>query len=273
MHRIITLTTDFGLTDEFVGVMKGIILTHAPLVRIVDLSHQIPPQDIRRASLLLNAAYQYFPADTIHLAVVDPGVGSARLLILVRAAGHLFLGPDNGLFTPLYAEEIFEAAYAVECREFFLQPISPTFHGRDILAPVAARLATGLAVSAVGRQLDRQKLVHLAIPPVQREPGRIIGEVLTTDHFGNLTTNITRTDLQQLAIEGNNVVTTINTRHIRGIRAAYAEVGPGELLCLFNSRAYLEVAINLGNAARLLAAGPGAQIELSPAAPIIHKME
>ena len=138
MPRIITLTTDFGLTDEYVGVIKGVILTRSPDASIVDLSHQIERQNIRQAALLIKSAYRFFPPRTIHILVVDPGVGSSRKLILLQADGHFFLAPDNGVLGLFLDPEHFQTAYEVMCDQYYLSPVSATFHGRDILAPVAA---------------------------------------------------------------------------------------------------------------------------------------
>jgi S-adenosylmethionine hydrolase len=150
MPDVITLTTDFGLDDEYVGVMKGVIVSIAPAVRIIDLSHNINRQAVQEAAFVVGAAYRFFPTGTVHVAVVDPGVGSDRKIILLRAGGHFFIAPDNGLLTLLFAEDIFEVAYEIINRDLFLKPTSTTFHGRDIMAPVAARLAVGLDMEAVG---------------------------------------------------------------------------------------------------------------------------
>lgn len=274
VHNIlsmITLTTDFGLADEYVGVMKGVILSRAPETRIVDISHGIPAHDIHRAAGILRAAYAYFPKGTIHVVVVDPGVGGTRKIILVRAAGHLFLAPDNGVLSPFLTNDSFEAAHAVECEEFFLKPTSNTFHGRDIMAPVAAHLATGLAASKVGTSLKRQSLVQLAAPATTLDAGgqTINGAVTGVDHFGNLLTNIHYDDFLKFTpynIDGDwqaTVKITIKDQTLTGLKKSYAEVAAGELLILFGSRGFLEIAANRDSAARRLAAGPGEKVILS----------
>ncbi|MEJ2033483.1 MAG: SAM-dependent chlorinase/fluorinase [Deltaproteobacteria bacterium] len=260
-----TNTTDFGLADEYVGVMKGVILSRLPTARIVDLTHQIPPQDLRRTAYLIEAARPYFPAGTLHVLVVDPGVGTSRRLILVAAAGQLFLAPDNGILTlPIRAG--FETAYEVECCELFLEPGSTTFHGRDILAPVAAELAKGLAPAAVGRPLSREELVSLPLASVVIDPAGtgVAGEVVSIDHFGNLLTNIPCDALRQAGGPPpfSEIVIRIGETMIAGVASSYGTVAPGELLALFGSRGLLEISVNQGSAARELVVGPGEPVSV-----------
>lgn len=271
MTDIITLTTDFGLADEYVGVLKGVILGRAPRVRIVDISHDIPGQDIRRAAAMLSASYPYFPRGTIHLVVVDPGVGSARRIILVAADGHFFLAPDNGILTAMLAPALFEAAFAVNCRELFLQPVSNTFHGRDIMAPVAAALASGIQPTEVGPPLDCQKIVRLPEATVETDSiaGTITGSVTSVDHFGNLRTNISLSDFMGLCAgsgidpENPAVSITIKDHTIHGLKSSYSATPPGGLLALFGSRNCLEIAANMAEAARILNAGIGNTVVVS----------
>ncbi|MCF6289589.1 MAG: SAM-dependent chlorinase/fluorinase [Desulfobacterales bacterium] len=262
---IITLTTDFGTSDEYVGVMKGVILARAPQVRLVDLTHQVPPQDVDRAAEILAAAFPYFPAGTIHLAVVDPGVGSDRDIVLVAAGGQLFLAPDNGLLTPLLARDIFESARAVRCEHLFLEPLSHTFHGRDIMAPVAAALAHGMNPEEVGPRLSGDELISRARPEPRLDPAekKLAGMITGSDRFGNLTTNITAADLAGLIpgdYDRSELTVTVRDTPIKGLVTAYARAEPGRLLCLINSRGFLEIAAREASAATILAAGPGVRV-------------
>jgi S-adenosyl-L-methionine hydrolase (adenosine-forming) len=266
MHRLITLLTDFGLEDEYVGVMKGVILSRFPAARIVDLCHGIPPHDLHRAAYLLESSRAYFPAGTLHVIVVDPGVGTARRIVLMEADDQLLLAPDNGILT-LPARKGFTAVYEVSCHEFFLPTVSRTFHGRDILAPVAAELAKGLAPDAVGPRLSREELVLLPLARAEVNPAgtAITGQVVAIDRFGNLLTNIHISDYQALAgdLPPASAAVRLGDHLITGLASSYGNVPAGGLLAIFNSRNYLEIAINKGNAARLTGVGEGEKIVVS----------
>lgn len=260
MSRIITLTTDFGLEDEYVGVLKGVILARAPLATVIDLSHAIKRQNIRQAALLIKSAYRYFPKNSIHLVVVDPGVGSGRRLIVLQAAGHLFLAPDNGVLGLFLVEEHFQAAFEIDCQHYYLKPVSSTFHGRDILAPVGAMLAAGLDPAAVGPVIPRQKLkkIEFKTVAIDNELGMITGEITGEDHFGNLQTNISGRSLAVLCREDyTGIRVKIKGKTITGIQRAYANLALGETLALIGSRGFLEIAVNQGSAALDLGAGVG----------------
>jgi S-adenosyl-L-methionine hydrolase (adenosine-forming) len=265
MNRLITLLTDFGLEDEYVGVMKGVILSRFPAARIIDLCHGVAPQDLRRAAYLLESSRPYFPAATLHVVVVDPGVGTGRRLVLMEAGGQLLLAPDNGVLT-LPARSGFTAAFEVSCRELFLPNVSRTFHGRDIFAPVAAELAKGMAPAAVGRRLSREELVLLPLAEAEIDPSgtAITGEVVDIDRFGNLLTNIHLNAYQELAggLPPATAIVLLRGRMINGLSPAYGAVPPGTLLAIFGSRNYLEIATNQGNAARELEIGRGERIVL-----------
>lgn len=267
MGTIITLTTDFGLSDEYVGVMKGVILSRAPDARIVDLTHAVPPQDIRLAAYIIAAAHKYFPANTLHVIVVDPGVGSNRRIILLQAKGRLFLAPDNGVLTLLLSEKNFQAAFEVTCNHLFLSPVSDTFHGRDIFAPVAAHLAAGLPPEKVGPSLARKELTTLPLPKVHIDStnNTVSGNVIGIDHFGNLITNIHQEDYRKLppALLDKKISVVIGNTTIPGIHTSYAIAPPGTLLALFGSRGYLEIACNLGNAAQHLNAAQDDTVTLT----------
>ena len=191
---MITLLTDFGTADYFVPAVKGVILSINPQAQLIDLTHQIPAQDVAAGAFTLGACYRNFPAGTIHLAVVDPGVGSARRAIVVEAGEHQFVGPDNGLFSYVYDREERLRVFQIEREELFRQPVSPTFHGRDVFAPIAAHLSKGLLPESVGREVF--DFVKLEIPkPVVDERRRIIGSIIHIDRFGNCITNLTEREL------------------------------------------------------------------------------
>lgn len=270
MPRIITLTTDFGLEDEYVGVMKGVMLRGAPDLTIVDLSHAIARHNVRQAGLLIASSYRFFPDQTIHLVVVDPGVGSNRKLVLLQADAHFFLAPDNGVLGLLTGPEHFQAAYEVQCEQYFLSPVSPTFHGRDILAPVAAQLAAGLEPSAVGPSVSALDLKKLEVAAVTFERGRRIvkGEIIGTDHFGNLLTNITALSLEHLkGYDRSKARVSIKGATLKGIHETYAQKASGEILSIIGSRGFLEIAVNQGSAAEYLGAviGDAVTIEIPEA--------
>jgi len=255
MARIVTLITDFGLTDEYVGVMKGVILTRAPDARIVDISHAVPRHDVHHAALLLQSAYSFFPKGSVHLIVVDPGVGTDRRLVLLKADGHLFLAPDNGIFSLLLDKECFEAAYEISCEQYFLSEVSSTFHGRDILAPVAAHLAAGLEPVEVGPPISQSSLKSLEVARarVEQSKGRITGQVVAVDHFGNLLTNIAAEDIRNIQGKENKAITiTIKNKIISGTKMSYAHTSSGELLAVIGSRGFLEIGVNQGSAAARL---------------------
>ncbi len=256
MPPIITLTTDFGLKDEYVGVLKGVILGLAPQASLIDLCHTIRPQDLRQGGFILQAAAPFFPKTTIHLAIVDPGVGTNRQLLAVRAMGQIFLGPDNGILSPFLQEPLFEEAISIDCPQLYLAPLSATFHGRDILAPIAAALANGTEFSRLGSQTFKENLIKLASPTLQidRIHGNIAGSVIHIDHFGNLSTNIHQRDLAGLTADPDSIQIFHKKLQVTGLASAYASRPNGQVLALIGSRGYLELAVTNGNAARLLGA-------------------
>ena len=261
MRHVITLTTDFGLADEYVGVMKGVIAANAPGATVIDLTHNISSQAVREAAFLLAASYRYFPKGTVHVVVVDPGVGSDRKIVVLRADGHLFVAPDNGILTLLLTDKKFEAAYEVTNSDLFRKPVSNTFHGRDIMAPVAARLACGLAVADVGPLLERGELVKLTLPVTTRDDNQqtIAGEVIGVDKFGNLLTNIHANDISAVAGPGRKgkITVTVKGAVCNGLHNAYGEVAVGSPVAIIGSREYLEISVNQGRAAEFFQAGGG----------------
>jgi S-adenosylmethionine hydrolase len=254
---IITLTSDFGLADGYVGIMKGVILGICPEARLVDLSHDIAPQNVAQAAFVLTHAAPYFPAGTIHLAVVDPGVGSSRRPIVVQTSHALFVGPDNGLFTYALTEEGCQA-WELICPAFWLPQVSRTFHGRDIFAPVAAHLARGVPPWQLGRPVA--DLVRLPLAePGRCADGRITGQVIYTDRFGNLITNVPAE-----WVEGRRWRVEIVGQRIDGPRATYAAVERGALLALVSSAGTVEIAVREGNAAKQLGVKEGEAVEVIP---------
>lgn len=252
---IITLTTDFGLADGYVGAMKGVILSLAPQVRLVDLSHEIAPQAVRQAAYVLSRAVPFFPAGTLHVAVVDPGVGGVRRPLLVTTPHAAFVGPDNGLFTFALADPAAQV-WALDRSEYWLPAVSRTFHGRDIFAPVAAHLANGVLPQDLGSPItDAVRLAPLLAERIGNN--RIRGHVVHVDRFGNLISNVPgawiATGRWQCAIASQRIACSGDT---------YSAVEPGELLALVSSDGTVEVAVREGNAAQVLQVTTGQPIEL-----------
>lgn len=267
---IVTLTTDFGTADGYVGAMKGVILSIGPDVRLVDITHDLPPHDVRRGAFVLLSVIPYFPPDTVHLAVVDPGVGTERRAIAVATAHGFLVGPDNGLFTYVLAEAGEWTAVELAGGRYALPQVSSTFHGRDLFAPAAAHLATGLPLERLGPHVSDP--MFLPLPRLQAAEGAIEGEVLYVDRFGNVVTSIGRlrwegrmlglepafgADVPLLRIAASKAEVSVGGAVLRGIRRAYGEVAPGEPVAVVGSVGFLEVAVREGNAARRLQVAPG----------------
>lgn len=246
--NIIALLTDFGYPDPFVGMMKGVILGINPAVRLVDLTHQIEAGDIEGAAFILKHSLPFFPPGTIFLAVVDPGVGSARNPLLIESGGKYFIGPDNGLFYPALAPGAFKA-YKLDSPQYHLKKISSTFHGRDLFAPAAAHLSLGVPPSELGGPV--KEIVRLELPQAKPEGDFIRCEVVQVDRFGNLITNLEAGAVQNRQIKEIE----IKDRVIRELCTHYAEKPAGELLAVWDGFSRLEIAVNRGNAAQLLGAG------------------
>ncbi len=242
MSRIITITTDFGLSDHYVGSMKGVILDINPKCNIVDITHEIPQYDIFKASIVIRNFYKFFPKDSIHLVVVDPGVGSERKPIAVRSNHGIFVGPDNGVFS--YVIEASSNVFEITNKEFMLEDISTTFHGRDIFAPTAAHLSLGVDIGAFGSEISSPELIDFKKPEIL--DSKIIGEVIYEDSFGNLITNISAelmVGISQIIIDGH----TIDT-----VATSYNDVPAGNLLAIIGSSGYLEISVNQGSASELI---------------------
>ncbi|MFB3777086.1 MAG: S-adenosyl-l-methionine hydroxide adenosyltransferase family protein [Bryobacteraceae bacterium] len=260
---IVTLTTDFGLADHFVGAMKGAILSIEPRARIVDISHLIAPYSVAEAAFVLWQAYACFPRGTVHVAVVDPGVGSARRTLLVEAAGQYFVAPDNGVLSIILAREKHKVR-AITAERYFRQPVSRTFHGRDIFAPVAGHLARGVAPSRFGRLISDCVRGEFAEPAASGSSGWE-GCVLKVDRFGNLITNFP--SARHEGLRTGEFEMRAGRRRITKHVSSYSEGRRGELFVIGGSSGLLEIAVNQGSAARLagLAAGSLVQLRLVPA--------
>jgi len=255
---LVTLTTDFGLSDPFVGIMKGVILTRAPGATIVDVSHGIPPQDVLAGALVLRHALPYFPTGGVHVAVVDPGVGTSRRPICVETPAGFLVGPDNGLLSLAAPRDVIRRIVHLTEERFFLAPRSATFHGRDVFAPVAAVLASGTSVSALDIETDAMQ--RLAVPSPDEDGRRLSGEVVYIDHFGNLVTNVGTENLH-----GHRWAVRIGDAQLPGIAASYSAVAPGEPVAVVNSWGLVEVAVRDGSARERLAMAVGAPVVLERA--------
>ncbi len=248
---VITLTTDFGDTDEYVGVLKGVILGINPQAQIVDITHQIDPHDLIQGAVVVQSAYSYFPPGTVHVVVIDPGVGGDRSILAMELGGHTFLAPNNGVLSRVMEKTQIDIIIEVENREFFLQPVSRTFHGRDIFAPVAAHLSAGLEIEKLGPRLDEHQIETLRIPkPEASGSGGITGMIVSIDRFGNLITNI---DFKCLNFfckhDTKQPEFRIGDYRIKGLSKNYASAGTSAPVALVGSRGFLEIAVNCGNAA------------------------
>lgn len=241
--QVITLLSDFGVNDVYVGVVKGVITKINPALTLIDLTHQIPPQNVISAQFNLVNAYPYFPEGTVHLAVVDPGVGGARRSIAIELTDGILVGPDNGIFTNLMAQKQVVQAIELNNSSYWRVPQpSNTFHGRDIFAPVAAHLASGVPLATVGEIIDPTTLVQLSLPHCTPTPTGYLGNVQHIDRFGNVITNIPGD-----AVQNKSWLVMVGKRHIPGCRT-YAEVSAGNPLALVGSHGWVEIAINGGDA-------------------------
>jgi S-adenosylmethionine hydrolase len=242
---IITLTTDFGLKDPYVGTMKGVILSINPEARIVDISHHIKAGSVLQAAGIIQESYGFFPEGTVHVAVVDPGVGSERKLILLKTEGYLFVGPDNGIFWPIISDHPDLEVIELTEREYFLPHITHTFHGRDIFAPVAAHLSRGVEPQEMGKILKDPVPLH--VPRPHQEGDILSGQIVRIDHFGNLITNIHQKDLEPFLGEALPAM-RVGGLLIEGVHKTYSDATAGETLGMIGSSGLLEIAVNLGRA-------------------------
>jgi S-adenosylmethionine hydrolase len=261
-HRpIITLTTDFGTNDHFVGAMKGVILDITPDAQIVDISHAVQAFDVLDGALAISQAYSYFPNGTVHVVVVDPGVGTTRRPILASSDGYHFVAPDNGVLSMVYAREERIHVRHITSEHYFRIPVSNTFHGRDVFAPVAAYLAKMVDSHKFGDEIE--DYVKFAAPrPKGTGEGRMRGVVLKIDRFGNLITNVTPADAPALFAESAKFKIAVGSREITDIRKLYAEGTPGEVFGIVGSMGYLEIVANRASAAQITGAGKGSEVSI-----------
>lgn len=262
--RPITLLTDFGHHDTFVGIMKGVIMRILPQASIVDLCHNLPSYDVAEAAFLLYITYPHFPAESIHLVVVDPGVGSPRRPLLVAAQNHFFIAPDNGVLSYIFEKTDFCRVFAITAEHYFLSPLSATFHGRDIFAPIAAYLSKGIEPETFGPEIDDYLKIPLPSPRAVGEEA-MAGEVLHVDRFGNLITNISHEDLVRLREKqgGKRLTTRVGDTLIEGLRSFYGEGDKGKLEAIIGSFGYLEIFANQGNASLIAKQGKGSPVKIS----------
>lgn len=251
MRPVIALLTDFGLSDNFVGVMKGVIARHCPEANVIDITHRVPAYSVMHAALALLGSYRFFPKGTVFAAVVDPGVGTARKALAMRAGGYTFVAPDNGLLSPVAREnkgaKFYEITYRPE------GALSDTFHGRDVFAPVAAMLAAGKPMKSVARAIPR--IAEGGIPAARVKKNRIEGQIIYIDAFGNAMSNIRRADVAERAAR-----IRVGGVRIKGVSKSYAAAREGKPLAIFNSFDMLEVAVNRGDAAHALGLKAGEKI-------------
>lgn len=275
---IITLTTDFGLIDGYVGMMKGVIQGICPGAVVIDLTHDIPPQDILSAAFLLHVSHPYFPKGTVHVAVVDPGVGTERRAIALRTSDAFFVAPDNGLLSFIIEGENVEEVVNLDNPRYRLPKVSATFHGRDIFAPAGAYLARGVPLRELGHPLDVEDLVTFPVPKARRDGDGITAQILYVDRFGNLTINLPMErsmgegeesvtihlpdEDQPLPLPPQDLTIHIAGYEIGGIRRTYAEGVSGEPMALIGSAGYLEVAVPGDSAARLLKVKVGDEVRV-----------
>jgi len=257
---IITLTTDYGINDHLVGVMKGVILNINPDVNVVDITHGVLPHDILDGALTIGQAYRHFPPKTIHVVVVDPGVGTQRRPILVASDQHYFVAPDNGVLSSVYDQT--EALYVwhIISEHYFRQPVSKTFHGRDIFAPVAAWLSKSWQTSAFGEPVT--DFVRFAIPKPKATGNTIKGIVLRVDQFGNLITNFKVEDVPALAAADGKFTIKAGNASITKLVPTFAGGSNGEAVGVIGSSGYLEICVNKTSAARTLGIGRGAEVSV-----------
>ncbi len=260
MPAVITLTTDFGTDDPFVGIMKGVILSLYPQVTIIDLTHGIEPQNVAQAAWVLKAAYSNFPKNTVHVTVVDPGVGGTRRALAVQSGNYFFVGPDNGVLTAVWDSN--SRCVELTREKYFLKNVSATFHGRDIFAPVAARLAKGAPLKSFGRTVQDPQM--LALPAPVWDGKTMTGEIIYIDRFGNAITNISRDEIAQHSREIQQINVKIGRTTVRGLADHYSECPPNKTGSIISSWNTLEIFEREGHAARSLKLKVGQKVRVTP---------
>ncbi|MGC1620468.1 MAG: SAM-dependent chlorinase/fluorinase [Candidatus Acidiferrum sp.] len=261
-NAIITLTTDFGTDDHLVGTLKGVILKINSEVTLVDITHHVTPFDLLDGALSIGAAYSYFPPKTIHMVIVDPGVGTERRPLLVSAQNQYFIAPDNGVLSVIYEREQSNLVVRhANAEHYYLQPVSKTFHGRDIFAPVAAWLSKGWQTPSMGDEITDYK--RFALPKPKSVDGGAKGVVLRIDPFGNLVTNFRAEDLTSESQNGGGLKLQVGSHPVNRLVDTFAQGNAGEPIAYIGSSGYLEIALNKGNASRTLSVGRGASVVLT----------
>ena len=258
---VVTLLSDFGLADHYVAAMKGVILQIAPKAEVVDVTHQIAPQNVLQAAFVLRQVFDCFAPGTIHVVVVDPGVGTNRRIIAARYSGRMVLAPDNGVVSVVHHDFALEELRVVENTKLFRPTVSATFHGRDIFAPVAGHLARTSKFAEVGRPIDR--LALLDVPSSRVEPdGRIIGQIIYIDQFGNAATNVTREDVALATRRRSSISVRVGEHNVGPLRGTYSDVAAGEPVALIGSAEMLEIAVCQASAAKRLELSVGQEVYL-----------
>ena len=261
-NAIITLTTDYGTNDHLVGTLKGVILKINPDVTIVDITHNVTAYDLLDGALTIGSAYSYFPSKTVHVVVVDPGVGTERRPLLVSAQNQYFIAPDNGVLSVIYEHEKESLIVRhANVEHYYLQPVSKTFHGRDIFAPVAAWLTKGWQTGSMGDEITDFK--KFAIPRPKEADGALKGVVLRADAFGNLITNFRSEDFPESALAGGAIKLQVGNQAVTRLVETFAQGNNGEAIAYVGSSGYIEVGMNKGNASRTLTVGRGAPVVLT----------
>ncbi len=264
---MITFLTDFGTADPYVGIMKGVVFSVNPSAVIIDITHEIMPQDIAGAAFCIYSAYPYFPSGTIHVVVVDPGVGSHRSILLVSMAGHFFLAPDNGVLSLILKSGKVDSITSLENERYFLKPVSQTFHGRDIFAPVAGHLSKGLQPDQLGPEIKPNQAVFLNLPMPYLSAGsrEIVGGVIRVDRFGNLITNINQQFIDKAfgGAEKRQLKISVEGHQITGVSDCYQDVSPLSLVALVGSMGFIEISANCGNASEFCGASKGSMVSIS----------
>ena len=258
---IITLTTDYGSNDHLVGSLKGVILKINPEANIVDITHNVTPYDLLDGALAIGSAYSYFPPRTIHVVVVDPGVGTDRRPLLVSGETQYFVAPDNGVLSLVFEREQSLVVRHANVEHYYLQPVSKTFHGRDIFAPIAAWLSKGSQASSMGDEITDHK--KFAMPKPKAADGIMKGVVLRVDGFGNLVTNFRTEDLPASALETGNVQFQIGAQTVTRLVDTFAKGNPGEAFAYIGSNGFVEIGVNKGSAAKMLNTGRGVAVTLN----------
>jgi S-adenosyl-L-methionine hydrolase (adenosine-forming) len=262
-QRMITLTTDFGLTEHYVGAMKGVIYSINPTAQVVDITNAVQSFDVLDGALAISQAYHYFPKDTVHVVVVDPGVGGTRRPILAHVGQYIFVAPDNGVLSLVYEREERVSVRHITSEHYFHQPVSNTFHGRDVFAPVAAYLSKGVDAAKFGEEIT-DYVRFLAPKPKATAEKQWKGIVLKTDKFGNLITNIGPKDIPQI-FDGSSssFKIVVGKAEVTKLRTNYAEGAPGELFAILGSTGFLEISTNKGAASRVAGADKGSEVAVT----------